>query len=346
MPTRVVTAAPRWAADDSTSARSARSSTPLTMDGRSPTGSSASSEREVSSRRRRLTASAVRWNWVSRGVASVSRDWADQAARRRSSSRGRPSWRGRRRRGGPAGSVPGNRTGRPRHRGRPTAVRPVATGGCGRRAAPRTCRAPAWWSAAHGQPGQLHLHLVSCGDAGRPRHRLGEPDALAVARGPGHGDQPRRRVVDAEQAHRGAARDAGHHRPDRVEEHRGVQLGRDRLGGDPRRTHPGDLLERAQHVGPLPALGVDAAVQPHHRRGLRGRPGGHRLQREAHRGGATASAYSGPAAAATDSMVSTPSIRVRVTTSCRSRRGAKRHTGGGRGAGPAGGRRSAPRLRA
>ena len=44
----------------------------------------------------------------------------------------------------------------------------------------------------------------------------------------------------------------------------------------------------------------------------------------------TASAYSGPAAAAIDSMVSTPSIRVRVTASCSSRRGANRHSGGGR----------------
>ena len=44
----------------------------------------------------------------------------------------------------------------------------------------------------------------------------------------------------------------------------------------------------------------------------------------------TASAYSGPAAAATASRVSTPNIRVRVTASCSSRRGANRHTGGGR----------------
>ena len=80
MPTRVVTAAPRWAADDRTSARSDRSSTPLTIEGRRATGPSATSERVASCRRRRLTASAVRWNWAKRGVASVSLVWADHSS--------------------------------------------------------------------------------------------------------------------------------------------------------------------------------------------------------------------------------------------------------------------------
>ncbi len=53
---------------------------PLTTEGRRVTGSSATSERAMSSRRRRLTASAVRWNCPSRGEVSASRDWADQSS--------------------------------------------------------------------------------------------------------------------------------------------------------------------------------------------------------------------------------------------------------------------------
>ena len=183
-----------------------------------------------------------------------------------------------------------------------------------------------------GQPGQLHPHLVARGDTrstgppAREATRPRRPPAPARPRRPVRGPGRRRRTA----APGPVARVAADHRPDRVEEDAGVQLGGDRLRGDPGRPDAGDLLEGAQQVGPLAGLGVDAAVEPHHRRRLGGAPAGTESSARRTAASETASAYSGPAAAATASMVSTPSIRVRVTTSCSSRRGAKRHSGGGR----------------
>ncbi len=231
---------PRRAGPPTTGRRRGRRGPPRrsTIDGRRATGSSTSSERAVSSRRRRLTASAVRWNWPSRGVGSISRDWADQSSSSPVSLR----------QGGGRGEVG---DGEVRPQGRLLGVggeglvaevgpQPFTRGRLGGAAVGLHrvgAEHPGGGRLGLGQPGQLHLHLVAGCDPGR-RSATGSGSqtpwaALRRARG----DDERAAGSSTPNSRTGARpRVTGHHRAHRVVEHLGVQLGGDGLGGDPRRS--------------------------------------------------------------------------------------------------------------
>ena len=219
MPTRVVTAAPRWAAADSTSASVGEvhhAARDRGAQGHRALGQLGAARR--ADRRRSATASAVRWNRPRRGVGSthlglgrpqqlVAGSFATAAVVARSAT---TRWARR--------SAPRRPTGRPRPRGPPRAVRPGGSGGCGRRPARRRSRARGSWRPASRGARTAAPHLVAAGDPGRPGHRVGEPHALARPPRPARRRPAWRRVVDAEQPHRGAPPRAAHHRTDRVEE--------------------------------------------------------------------------------------------------------------------------------